>query len=281
MQDATNLLGHLFEEVQVEERLGTWLSSVGEVIRCLRANSLDEHAEHFDQIVFELRQSVAASQPEAYREIELDALARIALSFALITKHRLFGLTREQHEYLNELLNSAIRMVNLALQTELVVRLEGIHASTSSDPYREVVSRWRVEKREALNAQLRQLEQRDHSVAAMVELQLNAPPTDSDHTYRVYKRPVIYHHGEMCYSLETGNQIPVSYESDNILQTFLEVGTAMNTRTLRDRSGVTNVPRAIRNLRVKYGGVFEPAVQHPGGKKCSCGYWIRVMSLKT
>jgi hypothetical protein len=91
--------------------------------------------------------------------------------------------------------------------------------------------------------------------------------------------PTIWHHGDRAYSRDGINSLVVTEEEDNVLQTFLESGRAMQTRAIEDKSGVTNVSRVIGRLREGYEGVFADAIRTPGGKKGAGGYHIRVRNI--
>ncbi|VTU02453.1 unnamed protein product [Gemmataceae bacterium] len=82
----------------------------------------------------------------------------------------------------------------------------------------------------------------------------------------------IVSHGGRCYSLGGGDQKVVSPSEDDVLQAFLEVGTAMDTATLQDRSGVDNVALVVGKLVKRFGD----AVRTPKGKKNGGGYLVRV-----
>ncbi len=88
----------------------------------------------------------------------------------------------------------------------------------------------------------------------------------------------IYFHEAKKYSLDGKKSLCVPEELDNILQTFLEYPTAMETKELTDRSGVSNVSRAVKKLAEWNNGVFAPAVSMPE-KKGKGGYFIRVKRL--
>jgi hypothetical protein len=77
--------------------------------------------------------------------------------------------------------------------------------------------------------------------------------------------PTIWSHGDRAYSRDGTTSYCVSEEEDSILQAFLEAGKAMDTPTLEDKSGSTNVPRAIKRLCQRYSGVFADAIRMTGG----------------
>ncbi len=92
--------------------------------------------------------------------------------------------------------------------------------------------------------------------------------------------PTIWHHGDRSYSRDRINPIVVTYDEDNILQTFLDSGKAMDTREVANKSGVSNVSRTIGGLCKKYAGVFVDAIRTPhDGKKGTGGYFIFVRNL--
>ncbi|MBA4189474.1 MAG: hypothetical protein C0467_15900 [Planctomycetaceae bacterium] len=96
-------------------------------------------------------------------------------------------------------------------------------------------------------------------------------PTSADDT----GLPIIWSHGGRSYSRDRVSQYFVTREEDFILTAFQQRGTAMDTTTLLDVSGVTNIPRVMANLIKKYDGTFADAVRKPG-KKNAGGYLIRV-----
>ncbi len=89
---------------------------------------------------------------------------------------------------------------------------------------------------------------------------------------------VIRFHAERQYSIDGNTPLKVSDEFDSILQAFLQSQGAMETRELEDRSGVTNVSRAMRALAAWNEGCFKAAIRIPSGK-AKGGYFVHVQPL--
>jgi hypothetical protein len=90
--------------------------------------------------------------------------------------------------------------------------------------------------------------------------------------------PTIWSHGNGAYSIDRGVPLKVSDELDSILTAFREHPVAMATGELKDRSGVTNISRAMRGLAEWSNGIFAEAVCRPRAKSQG-GYFVRVRSL--
>ena len=266
MQDATNLIGSFFEDVEGVESVGLWMSSVGALIRWLKANSSHEHADHLEQIVVELRQSVAASPPEAYRELEVEALKRIARRLSLIANMPPLVLSPGQREYLHEHLDDAERSVSIAQEIQVVEWIEkGLGVPMDSDLKRRVTSRRVAVKRESLNALLKKLEVRKHSKAFHSGSQPEVPPSNSvavthPGNWNV-DLPVIYYHGGQSYSLEGQCPVCVADAAHHILQCFLKEKRSMTDRELAQK--VTNPSQAISRFIKAHNGMFGGAIRKP------------------
>ena len=87
--------------------------------------------------------------------------------------------------------------------------------------------------------------------------------------------PVIWSHGGRAYSCDGNKLYAVTIEENSILEAFMIAGKPMDTRTLTEKSGVTNVSRAIGRLRERYAGAFKDAIR-PAAKKGSGGFFALV-----
>jgi hypothetical protein len=87
--------------------------------------------------------------------------------------------------------------------------------------------------------------------------------------------PTIWFHGDCQYSINQSAPMKVSDEFDCILRSFLDSHTALKTTELIDRSGVTNVSRAMARLVQWNDGMFKTAMRVPNGKSKG-GYFINV-----
>lgn len=85
----------------------------------------------------------------------------------------------------------------------------------------------------------------------------------------------VWYHEDGVYSVDGVQPLSVMDEDDKILRAFLREGIPMEAGKLTTKSGVSNVPRAIRQLCKRYNGVFAPFVRSPGSRGKG-GYWIPV-----
>ena len=90
---------------------------------------------------------------------------------------------------------------------------------------------------------------------------------------------VIWSHGGCAYSRDGITPYVVTTEENYILEAFLIAGKPMDTRTLIEKSGATNVSRAISCLRERYGGAFRDAIRMPV-KKGTGGFFVLVRDIE-
>jgi len=110
-------------------------------------------------------------------------------------------------------------------------------------------------------------------------LTLDAAKANVQQDLQTSAMPIIWSHGGSAYSRDGADSYAVNTEEDNILQSFLESGKAMDSSTLTDKSGVTNIARVMKRLQGGYGGIFSDAIRLPG-KKGTGGYFACVRTLR-
>jgi hypothetical protein len=96
-------------------------------------------------------------------------------------------------------------------------------------------------------------------------------------------RPTIIYHGQQGADIESQTKgyssdglspVVVTDEEHKILQAFMQANTALCTRDIEAKTGVSNVSRIVKSLANKYNQRFSPAIRRPASK--GHGYHIRV-----
>ena len=101
------------------------------------------------------------------------------------------------------------------------------------------------------------------------------------HARIIPAEPIIWAHGGRAYSHDGISPVLVSETEDYILTAFCEQNCAMDTRELENKSGVTNVSRAVAYLCKKYDRRFAGAISTPTKAAKGTGYYIRVREAKS
>ena len=152
---------------------------------------------------------------------------------------------------------------------------------------------------QAIRFLLDNLETRDDKVAALEEAGINPGPDSTllasdvspDADDRISagddrnitedetaptERMTIYSFGNRNYALGAdGDRIIVTDPENNVLQTFIEYGPALDGESLRHHSGQGRPDTILKRLREKYRGRFEPAITMPQTRG-NGGYRVRI-----